>query len=110
MDAGDRSDDIVLIGLAEFASVRSEMEQKFRTHDTMLSLNFTLNAGLVGVVMADKAPTQLLVVVPLLSTGLTLLARQQLTIANVLSGYISDVLHPLLAQQVGNRRVLRFEH
>lgn len=108
--APDRTPETVQIALAEFQAIRSEIEQKFRAHDALMSLNFTLNVGLVGLVLGDKAPIELLVLVPLLSAALTTLWRRQLWTAAILGSYIRDVLQPMLAELVADGRVLRFEH
>lgn len=69
----DNPPESVAISLARHESLRQEMSQRAGNQQTILGLNLTAVGALAGVVVANKASAELLLVIPFVSSTLGLL-------------------------------------
>ncbi|MBV1854355.1 hypothetical protein [Catellatospora tritici] len=95
--------------LAEYASLRAELLQKLGTQSTIINLNLTAIAGIGGIVITQRADIRLLLMLPVISGALGLLAFGEARDATVIATYIRDHQAPLLAQYIGDQRLFQYE-
>ncbi|MFG1793691.1 hypothetical protein [Nocardia sp. NPDC049149] len=100
---------IVQCALAEFAALRNELDDFSRAQRTIMNLNISGNAVIVGFVLSHKAGPQLLLVVPYLSITLGLLYQTYLLQIERIGDYVNDVIRPLLVDSTGDDRVFGWE-
>ncbi len=106
----DRAPGPVDVALAEFAALRNEIDNLAGAHRTMMNLNITVVAALVGFVLANRADPHLLLALPPASGAIGLVYQWYVLHARNIGDYINEHLRPLLAEYTGDDRVLGWEH
>ncbi|MEU7826242.1 hypothetical protein [Catellatospora sp. NPDC049133] len=105
MNVGKAADSV----LAEYSALRAELLHKLGAQSTIINLNLTAIAGIAGIVIAQKADIRLLLLLPMISGALGLLAYDAARDVTTIARYIRDQLAPLVAQYVGDRRLFQYE-
>ncbi|GAB4061030.1 hypothetical protein [Catellatospora paridis] len=95
--------------LAEYAALRAELLQKLGAQSTIMNLNMTAIAGIGGIVITQRADIRLLLMLPVISGALGLIAYGEARDVTVIARYIRDRQASLLAQYVGDQRLFQFE-
>ncbi len=106
----DRSPGPVDVALAEFTALRSEIDNLAGAHRTMMHLNITVVAALLGFVLANRADPHLLLALPPISGAIGLVYQWYVVHAKKIGDYINEHLRPMLAEYTGDDRVLAWEH
>jgi hypothetical protein len=85
------------VDLAEFAALRAEIVGHHSAQTTLVSVCLTAIGVVIGLVLSDKgAPLELLLVVPLISSGLGLFYASHSRICLIIGRYIRVTLWPRL--------------
>jgi hypothetical protein len=95
--------------LAEFNALRAEMNQKKTAQITLVSLNVTAFATIIGFVGSQKAAASFLLVLPIASSTLGLLTLAQNRDVWTAARYIENTLRPLVAEYLRDNRLLGWE-
>lgn len=95
--------------LAEYAALRAELLQNLGAQSTLINLNMTAIAGIGGIVITQRADIRLLLMLPVISGALGLLANSEARDVTVIEQYIRDHQASLLAQYVGDQRLFQYE-
>lgn len=94
--------------LAEFQAIRAVIERSTTSLLTLISFNVTAVAAVSGFVLSRNADPRLLLVLPVLSSGLGLLVFDQDWGIRVAREYMKKTLQPLAAQYTGDDRLLTY--
>jgi hypothetical protein len=94
--------------LTEFQTIRAAIDRKATSLLTLVSFNITAIAAVSGLVLSHKADIRLLLVLPVVSSGLGLLVFDLDRDIRLARSYIKNTLQPLAAQYARDDRVLRY--
>ena len=97
---------VVQVSLAEFNKLRDEIAGRSTAFWTLLGLNVTASGTVAGLVIGYKADPALLLLLPLLTPSLGLLAIDHTFNIARLGRYIDAVIKPMLRAATGNPNVL----
>src|ERR1700693_652575 len=95
---GERTGAVLTATLAEFNALRQEIMQRVGAQDRLVQLNLTALATIAGLIIAQKATTALLLVVPFLSAALGFAWLHHLRQVALIGRYIHKELWPFIAQ------------
>ena len=98
------------VTLAEFAALRSEIDNLANAQRTMMHLNITVVAAIAGFVLADRANPRLLLAIPLASSAIGFVYQWYILHGKRIGDYINETLRPILVEHTGDDRVLAWEH
>ncbi|GAA4690582.1 hypothetical protein [Phytohabitans rumicis] len=96
--------------LAEFVALRAEVTQHLAARFTVIGLNVTGVAAIGGIVIANRADTRLLLLLPFLSGALGLWFHILTIDVMVIASYVENVQRPILVEQLGEDRLFQYEH
>ncbi|MEV4416822.1 hypothetical protein [Catellatospora sp. NPDC049609] len=105
----DSTSDVVTAALAEFAAMRSEIDELGRSQRTTINLNISAAAAVFAFVLSERADQRLLLVVPLISAALGLLYQAYTVHARNLGDYIDQQIRPVVVEHTGEDRLLGWE-
>jgi hypothetical protein len=91
--------------LAEYAALRSELDEIARGQRQLLTLNVTTMAALYGFVLSQAISARLLLIAPFISAALGLLYQQYTLHAKGVGAYIDRHLRPLIVEYAGDGRL-----
>ncbi len=97
--------------LSEFRALRDEIERRGRVQYTLITLNMTALATLLGIAFSSPEwwEPRIWLVIPILSSFLSLLhLNQDFTIATI-GHYIRDKIRPKLCELTGDVEVMGWE-
>jgi hypothetical protein len=100
---------VVDVALAEFNALRAEINQRIAAEATLDGLNFTVSATVVGLVLAEKVGVNVLVILPILYSGVKILAMQQNFVVIAAGKYIREQIAPLVREKLGDDRLFDWE-
>jgi hypothetical protein len=95
--------------LAEFGALRKEIGDRSSAATTLLNINITASATVVGFVLSNKASPLLLLLLPILSPALGMLFVDHAYNILNLGDYIKETLAPELRNMTGHRGLLGYE-
>jgi hypothetical protein len=106
MSQPEPRDRVVDFVIAEFNALHAEMASTASSQQTLIGLNVTAAAAVAGLVVANRAETELLLVPAVLSCALGLVYIANAVHIGNLASYIAEVLRPLATEQTGEERLL----
>jgi hypothetical protein len=109
MPSNAHGGDVLNVALSEFNALRDEIKDRGGAAYTLLNINITATTAVVGVVLTEKVPPTLLLVLPLISPALGMLFVDHAFNISNLGSYIQEQLRPLVTHAVGDQRVLGYE-
>jgi hypothetical protein len=102
-------DAILQAALAEFSDLRTEIQNRSGAAWTLVNLNVTATAAILGFVLSDKADPRLLLALPIVSSALGMLFIDHAYNINNLGSYINKKIRPVVREASGNDRLLGYE-
>jgi hypothetical protein len=100
---------ILQAALAEFSDLRTEIQNRSGAAWTLVNLNVTATATILGFVLADKADPRLLLALPIVSSALGMLFIDHAYNINNLGSYINKKIRPVVRDASGDDRLLGYE-
>lgn len=100
---------IVQITLAEYSALRREIQNRSAHAWTLVSINVTVTAAVLGFVISDGADPRLLLVLPLIAPSLGMLFIDHAYNIRNLGSYIGKRIRPLIIQTTNSTDLLRYE-
>lgn len=95
--------------MAEFSDLRGEIQNRSSAAWTLVSLNATATAAILGFVLSDKADPRLLLALPIVSSALGMLFIDHAYNINNLGSYINKRVRPVVREASGSTRLLGYE-
>lgn len=97
----DGTADFVNVSVAEFNALRKEIGDRSSAQNTLVNLNLTAVAAVVGLVATHRAGDSLLLLTTVISSALGLLFADHARTIRNLGRYIKDDLRPALRKALG---------
>jgi hypothetical protein len=109
-EMGEQSDHpaerIVNVALAEFQALQGEITNVLSSSQTIINIDITATAAIVGLVVSENVDPRLLLVAAGLSSALGLMYAANAFQVTAIAYHIEAVLRPAIVQHTGDDRLL----
>jgi hypothetical protein len=100
---------ILQAAMAEFSDLRTEIQNRSQAAWTLVNLNVTATAAILGFVLSDKADPRLLLALPIVGPALGMLFIDHAYNINNLGSYINKRIRPVVRGASGFSQLLGYE-
>ncbi len=100
---------VINAALAEYTALRAAVTNRINGQDTTLNLYMTATAAIFGLALSGHVNLLILLVLPLLSAAARLLYHNHNLYIRLVSAYLNDQLRPLVADSLGEPRLLGWQ-
>jgi hypothetical protein len=105
-EQSDSAERVVTVALTEFQALQAEITDANSSIQTVVNLDITATAAIVGLVVTQNADPRLLLVAAGLSSALGLLYAANAFQITAIAHHIDAVLRPAVVQHTGDDRLL----